>query len=86
MQDLQRRARVVYTLCVAALIAGAVAHLALTDIWHGESDVRAEWLAVQVASLVILGALVASVQLVRRILAVASLRYEPPVTASSNER
>jgi hypothetical protein len=76
----------VYTLCVAALIAGAVGHLALTDIRHGESDVRAEWLAVQIAGIVMLIALLASARLLRRILAVASLRYGPPVTASSNER
>jgi hypothetical protein len=85
MQDLQRRARVVYSLCLAALTAGIVALLALTDIRHGEADVRAEWLAVQAAGIVILTALVASARLLRRILMVASLPSGAPVDASSDE-
>jgi hypothetical protein len=72
MQDLQRRARVVLTLCLAALVAGAVALLALTDIWHGEQDTASEWLAVQIAAPVILTALLASAHFLRRVLTVAT--------------
>ena len=47
MQDLQQRARVVLALCLGALVAGALALLALTDIWHGEQDTTLEWLIVR---------------------------------------
>ena len=86
MQDLQRHAHIAFSLCVAALLAGVVAHLALTDIRHGERDVRAEWLAVQIAAIVILVALLASAHLVMRILAVASPRRGVSSPASSNDR
>jgi uncharacterized membrane protein HdeD (DUF308 family) len=35
------------------LVAGVFAHLALTDIFHGEQDLRLEWKIVQVAALVL---------------------------------
>jgi hypothetical protein len=38
---------------VVSAIAMALAFLALTDIYHGEADVTAEWWAVRVAFLVI---------------------------------
>ena len=72
MQDLQQRARVVLALCLAALVAGALALLALTDIWHGEQDTRLEWLIVQIAAPVILAALLASAHFLRRALTVAT--------------
>lgn len=37
-----------------SLAAIGLAHLALTDIHHGEGDLRAEWTAVQICALVIL--------------------------------
>ena len=86
MQDLQRRARVALTLCVAALLTGAVAYLALTDIRHGERDTSAEWLAVQIATIVILTALLASAHLLLRVLAVASSENGASPIASSNNR
>ena len=72
MQDLQQRARVVLALCLGALVAGALALLALTDIWHGEQDTTLEWLIVQIAAPVILAALLASTHFLRRVLAVAT--------------
>jgi len=72
MKDLQQRARVVLALCRAALVAGALALLALTDIWHGEQDTRLEWLIVQIAAPVILAALLASAHFLRRALTVAT--------------
>ena len=39
---------------VLSLAAVVVAHLALTDIWHGEADVRLEWRALQLCAAVIL--------------------------------
>ncbi len=42
------------TLGFASLIAGFFAHLALTDIYHGEMDTTLEWHVVQLAALIIL--------------------------------
>jgi len=44
----------VMTLGVLSLIAGFFAHLALTDIYHGEPDTSLEWKIVQVAALILL--------------------------------
>jgi hypothetical protein len=87
MRDLQRRARVVLALCVAALVAGALALLALTDIWHGEQDTALEWLMVQIAAPVMLVALLASVHFLRRVLAVATPQNDSsPLTSPSEQR
>lgn len=68
MTHLQRRARVAYVLCFAAIPAGVVSHLALTDIFHGESDLRLEWRVLQVSALIIAAALVASLLALRTVL------------------
>jgi len=39
---------------VLSLLAGLIAHLALTDIYHGEADVTLEWNTVRVCALVLL--------------------------------
>jgi hypothetical protein len=62
VRHLQRRARLAYALCLAALPAGVLAHLALTDISHGEPDVRLEWGIVRVAALVVAAAVLASLR------------------------
>lgn len=45
----------VATMALGVLSLGAIffAHLALTDIYHGESDVTLEWNIVRIAALVI---------------------------------
>jgi len=48
---------------ILALVAGFFAHLALTDIYHGEADVSLEWKIVQVATLIILIFIVSSLAL-----------------------
>jgi hypothetical protein len=58
MRDLRRSARIAFMLCVAALIAGLVAAAAVSDIYHGEPDLRSEWRALQTAALLILAALI----------------------------
>lgn len=58
MYALQRRVRLAIALCYAALLAGIAAHLALTDIFHGERDVHLEWRVVQLAGVIVVSALV----------------------------
>lgn len=59
--------RIALALQVLALVAVGVAHLALTDISHGESDLRLEWQVLQVAGAVILTAAVFSIETLRRV-------------------
>ena len=40
------------TLGALSLVAGLFTHLALTDIYHGETDVTLEWNIVRVSALV----------------------------------
>ena len=37
-----------------SIVAIGVSHLALTDIWHGEADLRMEWNMLRAAALCIL--------------------------------
>jgi hypothetical protein len=41
MSNLKTQIRVTIALGVLSLLAGLITHLALTDIYHGEADVRA---------------------------------------------
>ena len=42
-------ARISFGLGILSLLAVVVSHLALTDIYHGETDVLLEWRVVQLA-------------------------------------
>ena len=44
--------RVVIVLGILSLLAGLLAHLALTDIYHGEADVTLEWSIVRICTVV----------------------------------
>ena len=67
MQD-ERWMKTSVFLCVLALIAVAVSLLALTDIYHGEADVRQEWNALRVGFAVILVSLVMTLVTLTRML------------------
>ncbi|MCX6026003.1 MAG: hypothetical protein NTY23_07075 [Chloroflexi bacterium] len=45
--------RVIYGLGLLSLLALGVSHLALTDIAHGEPDLRVEWIVLRVSAMVI---------------------------------
>ncbi len=55
MKDLTRQIRITRALGVLAVLAGVVAHLALTDIYHGEGDLTLEWRALQVCAVAVAG-------------------------------
>lgn len=61
MTELKRSAFRSLVLGAMALVAVVACHLALTDIWHGEGDLTAEWRVLQIGFLVIVAALVSSV-------------------------
>lgn len=50
---IRRAARLSILLGLLSLFGVAVSHLALTDIWHGEGELVAEWTALRVAFAVI---------------------------------
>ncbi len=52
--QLKTLARVSLFLGVASLLAVLVSHLALTDIYHGETDTSLEWGVLQVCAVIIL--------------------------------
>jgi len=52
--ELKTLARVSLILGVVSLLAVGVSHLALTDIYHGETDTSQEWRALQISAGVIL--------------------------------
>ena len=49
----KRQAAIAFVLGVASLVAVFVSLLALTDIYHGESDLRQEWMALRICFAVI---------------------------------
>jgi uncharacterized membrane protein YozB (DUF420 family) len=49
----KRQAAIAFILGIASLVAVFIGVLALSDIYHGESDLRLEWMALQVCFAVI---------------------------------
>ena len=54
MSNLKTQIRVTIVLGALSLLAVLIAHLALTDIYHGEVDVTLEWSVVRICALVLL--------------------------------
>ncbi|NEZ61476.1 hypothetical protein D0962_01580 [Leptolyngbyaceae cyanobacterium CCMR0082] len=54
MRNLKMQIRGTVALGVLSLLASVVAHLALTDIYHGEVDVTLEWNILRVCALAFL--------------------------------
>jgi hypothetical protein len=54
MSNLKTQIRVTIVLGALSLLAVVIAHLALTDIYHGEVDVTLEWSIVRICALVLL--------------------------------
>lgn len=77
MRQLHAQARLAFVLCLACLPAGVAAHLALTDIAHGEADPRLEWGVVRVAAVVAAAAVLAALRVLRGVLRGARRRRVP---------
>lgn len=54
MLTLKKQIYFVLALGILTLLAGALGHLALTDIYHAETDVTLEWNVLRVCALVFL--------------------------------
>ncbi|HSF14934.1 MAG TPA: hypothetical protein VLK65_05230, partial [Vicinamibacteria bacterium] len=68
MHSLRKSAIVSLALGVTSLLAMGASHLALTDIWHGEGDLRLEWSILRGAFLVLLAFHFAAFETIRRVL------------------
>ncbi len=68
MIGLRTTARISLGLGVLSLFAVLASHLALTDIYHGETDVTLEWRVLQICAGVILAFQVSALITLRRIL------------------
>jgi len=53
MPSIRKSVLVSLALGALSLVAVALSHLALTDIYHGEGDLALEWRVLQVSALVI---------------------------------
>jgi hypothetical protein len=54
MSNLKTQIRATIALGALSLLAVLIAHMALTDIYHGEVDVTLEWSVVRICALVLL--------------------------------
>jgi hypothetical protein len=63
------------SLSVLAMLALVTSHLALTDIRHGESDVSAEWMVLQIAFVVIGMSMAVTIVLLPRVWVLAGARH-----------
>ena len=54
MSNLKTQIRVTIVLGALSLLAVLIAHMALTDIYHGEVDVTLEWSVVRICAVVLL--------------------------------
>ena len=66
MQNIGGTIRLVTVLGIMSTLSMVAAHLALTDIWHGEGDLGTEWAVVQISAVLIGAFHVAVWTLVRR--------------------
>ena len=54
MEDLKRSLVTSLALGTMSVLAFGVGHLALTDMWHGESNLSLEWNVLRLAGLVVI--------------------------------
>jgi hypothetical protein len=57
------------TLCLAglSLVALLFCHLALTDIYHGETDLSLEWTILRIAAVIFLAFIISTVLTIRQV-------------------
>ena len=52
--QLKNQIQIAIVLGILSLIAGVLGHLALTDIYHGESDLSLEWNMLRICAVIFL--------------------------------
>jgi hypothetical protein len=67
MRSLRTHVQTTVILAVLSLAALGLGHLALTDIFHAEGDLVAEWMILRVAALVLTGFVATTLWLLARV-------------------
>ncbi|MHB8054423.1 MAG: hypothetical protein ACYDH3_04160 [Candidatus Aminicenantales bacterium] len=67
MDRLNKILRLTTVLGILSLVAAGIAHLALTDIHHGEADLTLEWWVLRVCAAIILAFIACALILVRNV-------------------
>ncbi len=68
MFHFKNQIRMTMALGFLSILAGILAHLALTDIYHGEADLTLEWGVLQAGAAIIFAFVVSSLLILRRTL------------------
>jgi hypothetical protein len=66
MKTLEKYIGITRVMSVICIIAGVLSHLALTDIAHGEPDLGAEWVIVQISAILVLLFILITLMTLRR--------------------
>ncbi|MFH1941193.1 MAG: hypothetical protein ABIL68_03735 [bacterium] len=72
MTKIKKYAMITVTLACFSFIALLFSHLALTDIYHGETNVNMEWTILRVAAIVFLAFIVSTIFTLRQVLKIRS--------------
>ncbi|HNK63243.1 MAG TPA: hypothetical protein PLE14_04290 [Anaerolineales bacterium] len=67
MSNLKTQVAITMSLGILSLIAGLLAHLALTDIFHAEPDVSLEWNVVRLCAAIIAAFVISAILLLKKI-------------------
>lgn len=67
MNKLKKISRVTLFLSGFSLIALFFSHLALTDIYHGETDLSLEWTMLRIAAIIFLAFIISTVLTLRQV-------------------
>lgn len=67
MNNLKMYAKITIFLAGLSLVALLFCHLALTDIHHGEADLRLEWTILRVAAIIFVAFIVSTVLTIRQV-------------------
>lgn len=65
MRKIQNQIRLIVIMGIVSIFAGILAHLALTDIYHGEGDLTQEWMLLQACAILFFVYIVSSLFVLR---------------------
>ena len=67
MANLKKYSIVTLVLLVLSILALILSHLALTDIYHGEKDLRMEWSVLRIAAIIFLAFMISTVLTLKQV-------------------
>ena len=67
MNKLKKYSKITLFLAYFSLVAFLFCHLALTDIYHGETDLGLEWTILRIAAIIFLAFIISTVFTIRQV-------------------